>query len=724
MKMVSPICLFVLSLALFSMGGLHAQIKEKEKEKEPEREKQDQDPVVLEEVVVTATRSRKDSFEIPYLVTVLDEKDMTERSLFRTTPESLRDIPGVMLQKTGHGQGSPFIRGFTGFRTLFLIDGIRLNNSVFRDGPNQYWNTVDPLSIHRLELVKGPSSVLYGSDAIGGTANALTRGSREYDHRHEGFHLNGQVSYRYASAEASHTARGEVDGNLGRELGFHLGLSGKDFGTLEGGRDVGRQPRTGYREWDIDVKFDAYLNADEKFVFAFQKVDQDDAWRTHKTVHGISWEGTTRGNELKRILDQDRYLGYVQYHADRIGGFIDTVRISLSYHEQSEERYRVRNDGRRDRQGVSVGTVGGWVQLETPSDIGRWTYGADYYYDNVNSCIRKYDASGVFTGASIQGPVADDAGYHLAGIFIQNEIPVTDDLELILGGRYTYARAVAHEVEDPQSGAEISLTERYDDVVGSLRGMYTLDRKERWQLFAGVSQGFRAPNLSDLTRLDSARSNEIETPSPGLDPEKFLAFEVGLKSRVGGLSGEIGYYYTLIDDMIVRTPTGRVIGGENEVTKQNVGDGFVHGVEVSLRYRICPGFTAFGSFAWMDGQVHTFPTSAPVEVREPIDRLMPPMGHAGIRWDHPDQKVWVEGVLSFAARQSDLSTRDKNDTQRIPPHGTPGYAVVSLHGGVEVNENLTLTAALENLTNEDYRIHGSGVNEPGTNVVLGMNVRF
>ncbi len=91
-----------------------------------------------------------------------------------------REVPGVIVQKTGHGQGSPFLRGFTGFRTLLLIDGIRLNNSVFRDGPNQYWNTVDPFTIGQLEIIKGPSSVLFGSDAIGGTVNVVTRSREEF----------------------------------------------------------------------------------------------------------------------------------------------------------------------------------------------------------------------------------------------------------------------------------------------------------------------------------------------------------------------------------------------------------------------------------------------------------------------------------------------------------------------------------------------------------------
>ncbi len=130
---------------------------------------------ILDETLITATRSEASLFDVPYTAHVIGGSDFLGRRHVRTFPDALAETPGVMLQRTGYGQTSPFIRGFTGFRTLALIDGIRLNNAVFREGPNQYWGTMDRYTIDRIEVVKGPSSVLYGSDAIGGTVNAIPR---------------------------------------------------------------------------------------------------------------------------------------------------------------------------------------------------------------------------------------------------------------------------------------------------------------------------------------------------------------------------------------------------------------------------------------------------------------------------------------------------------------------------------------------------------------------
>ena len=126
----------------------------------------------LPEAVVTAMRAETPPAEVPYSGAVVD-REALQRTAPRTTPDALRGLPSVMVQKTGYGQGSPYLRGFTGFRTLMMVDGIRLNNSAFRDGPNQYWNTVDPWSVARYETVMVLACVLYGSDAVGGAVNAL-----------------------------------------------------------------------------------------------------------------------------------------------------------------------------------------------------------------------------------------------------------------------------------------------------------------------------------------------------------------------------------------------------------------------------------------------------------------------------------------------------------------------------------------------------------------------
>jgi hemoglobin/transferrin/lactoferrin receptor protein len=144
-------------------------------------------------IVVTATKDQRSPHSLPYYVDTLTEEQLRLKDAVRTIPEALGKQTAVMVQKTGHGQGSPFIRGFTGFRTLFLVDNVRLNNSVFRDGPNQYWNTVDPLSINRLEVVKGPFSALYGSDAVGGTVNAVTQSRTEYP---QGTNVDPKLYYR------------------------------------------------------------------------------------------------------------------------------------------------------------------------------------------------------------------------------------------------------------------------------------------------------------------------------------------------------------------------------------------------------------------------------------------------------------------------------------------------------------------------------------------------
>ncbi|OGV62332.1 MAG: hypothetical protein A2283_10435 [Lentisphaerae bacterium RIFOXYA12_FULL_48_11] len=672
--------------------------------------------VSMGEVVVTASRVERDVQSEPSAVYRLDGTDGVIREGNRTTPNILEGVPSVMVQKTSYGQSSPYLRGFTGYRTLCLIDGIRLNNSVFRSGPNQYWNTIDPLSIGSYELVMGPGSVLYGSDAIGGVLNALTIDPPEWT----GEPLwERRLYYRGALAEDSNTGRIQIGGRVSDKLGFTGGYSLKSFGDLRGGRDVGLQEHTGYDEQDFDAKLNYYINKDSTLTLGHQSVRVDDAWRTHRTIYSIDWEGLSRGDGKVESYDQNRDLTYMKLHVNDMDGFINGMNLTLSRHLQGEDLYRVKKDDKIERQGFDVETWGATLQFESETELGQWVYGLDYYHDIVDSYGRKYDADGSLNKVEIQGGVADDAAYDIAGLFVQDTISCLDGrLDVIPGFRYTFVSADANKVKDSVTGQRISINEDWQSAAGSLRFLVPVTDDRSHTFYANVSQGFRAPSLMDLTRYDIARSSEIEKTSPDLDPEHFVSFEIGFKSRISKLVSQLSCYYTAIDDTIIRTPTGRIIDNYVEVEKKNAGDGYVKGIEVLEKYHFTSQWSSWLSASLMDGRVDSYPTSTSGKERDYVSRLMPPTAEIGVRWQTESARYWCELEGDFAAEADKLSVEDKLDTQRIPPDGTPGYAVCHLRIGARLTSTLELNLALENILDEDYRIHGSGVNEPGRNLIL------
>jgi hemoglobin/transferrin/lactoferrin receptor protein len=673
---------------------------------------QDAETAPPSETVVTASRAARPSDDAPQAVSVIDAQEIARRS-YRTLPQSLRHTPGVLVQETSHGQGSPFIRGFTGFRTLLLVDGVRINNSTFREGPNQYWSTVDAFSVERFELVRGPSSALYGSDAIGGTLQVFSRDPFATDGR-----PSARIGYRLSSAENSHVGRFEASAVEG-PLGVVLGVTAKQFGDVHGGADIGDQPNTGYDEWDADAKIEYWLRSDQRLVIGFQQVSQNDVPRTHSTIYGKSFEGSSVGSDLRRDLDQERQLVHMRLEGESMGSWIDAYTFGLSLQRQSEVQDRIRSSTARTVNGFDVTTLGGFARFEKQSSIGLLSYGVDVYHDSVDS----------FSNVNpIQGPVADDASYDLVGVYVQNEFAATERLDVTVGARLEHAAADADRVDDPANpGTAIAIDDQWSSVVGSARFLYRVnDAAEAGTdvvLFGGVSQGYRAPNLSDLTRFDAARSNEFEIPAPDLDAERYTTFELGTRMANDATRGELAVFYTDISDQIERFPTGNTNGaGEFEIAKDNIGDGWIYGIEFSATHELGGGFDLFGNATFQEGRVTTYPTSAQILTEDNVSRLMPLSAQVGLRWEDEELGTWSE-LLAIGATDADrLSTRDQDDTQRIPPGGTPGFVVVHVRAGLRLGEATDLMLAVENLTDEDYRFHGSGSNQPGLGVLLGVTV--
>lgn len=680
---------------------------------------------LLEPLYVTASRTEQTEATAPYTTSYISEETISDQTR-RTLPEALLYTPGVLLQKTTHGHGSPIIRGFTGRQNLLLVDGVRFNNSTFRGGPTQYWNTVDPLSIDHIELIKSQGSVLYGSDAIGGTVNAFTKSSRFMDEPAGQLFHGGSTFYQYrTNGEGSHIGRIEAQTGIGGKFGIMLGVSAKDYGDIEDSA-VGRMENTGYTEQNFDLKADWAITPESTLTLAHFYINQDDISRWHRTLDNPGWTHDDHvaapGKWTANSYDQERSMTYLRYAGEnsQANALIKRWSATLSYQTSDDAEFQnrfpdkpVTDAGVLRQRAILTDTTGFDMQLESPVGPGSLVYGFDFYHDDVDSSGFDSDAVGGVPAEKL--PIADDSTYDLFGAFAQYLWKPIEQFELTGGVRYTYAEANLGRF----AGGEDE-SKSWDATVGSLRGIYSLNTC--WSMYGGISQAFRAPNLDDLTGNVAAKSGGPVLGDPEVDPERFLTYEIGTRHQTEKTSLNLAVFYTDVDDLIVSTFTDSTLATS---IATNAGDGYMYGIELEGAWRFMPQWTLSSYAAWQEGE-----TESPTYVGGPSSersntRLLPLSGSIALRWDDPSAKFWVEGRILAAAGEDRIDPVDQAaDDQRIPTNGTPSYVVASLHAGWHVNEHLDLTCGIENLTDEDYRNHGSGQNEAGINGILGVKVKW
>jgi hemoglobin/transferrin/lactoferrin receptor protein len=678
---------------------------------------------VLDPLLVTATRSEQAESTAPYTADSLDSVFLRDHSP-RTLPDALQYIPGVLVQKTAHGHGSPFIRGFTGRQNLLLVDGVRVNNSTFRGGPIQYWNTVDSLAIDHIEVIKSQGSVLYGSDAVGGTVNTFTKSSGFRDEVAGQAYVGGSAYYEYrANGEGSHIGRLESETGVGGKFGVLLGVSAKDYGDVEDSA-VGRMHNTGYPEQNLDFRLDWAATPESTLTFASNYVNQDDISRWHRTLDNPGWTDGSHvaapGKWTENTYDQERSLTYLRYAGENPQANAPVKRWSatLSFQATDDSEFQNRlpdslatNSRVLRGSSIDVETTGIDLILESPVGPGSLVYGFDFYHDDVNSSGYTSNALGGPRAEVL--PVADDSDYDLFGVYGQYVFKPTDRFELTAGARYTHAEATLGRF----AGGDDESRD-WDDVVGSLRGIYSLN--DGWSVYGGISQAFRAPNIEDLSGNSVAKANTTLIGNLDLNPEKYITYELGARQQTETTALNLAVFYTAADELIVSSYTDNT---QKTSIASNAGDGYVYGVELEGAWQFHPQWTLSGFAAWQEGRTEsaTF-VGGPVE-EKPNTRQLPLSGSVALRWDDASGKFWVEGRILASNHEDRISDVDQAaDNQRIPTDGTPGYVVASLRAGWHARENLDFTCGIENLTDESYRVHGSGQNEAGLSGIFGVKV--
>lgn len=703
-----------------------------------------------DEVIISATRWSLQQSEIPNRTLTMHPTDV-EREMPQTAADMLGASGQVYIQKSQLGGGSPMLRGFATNRVLIAVDGVRMNTAIFRSGNVQNVISLDPLAIERTEVVFGPGSVMYGSDAIGGVMSFTTMNPRLADGNYMLF--AGDATLRGSSANAEKT--GHVDLMFGlRRWGFLSSVSFSDYDDLwMGGDGPDDYLRTRYQQ-RIGGRDTILSNPDpEKQVSSgyqqlnlMQKIRfrPDDKWDFTYGAHYSHTSDYPRYDRLLRpkgdgLRSAEWYYGpqIWMMHALNIahsdgGGWYDQLHGTVAY-QYFEESRNDRDFGKitlhHRTEKVDVFSA----NLDFTKNIGEQQvlyYGVEALYDLVTSTGEEEDIS---TGVRVPGPsrYPDGSSWSSLAAYVNYRNRMSDLLTLQGGMRYNF---VALDADFDPTFYPFPFTEarmRNGALNGSLGAIFSL--QEETQLTLNLATGFRAPNVDDAGKVFDSAPGSVVVPNPDLTPEYATNIEAGINHRFDDfLRIEVTGYYTWLQDALVRRDY--LFNGMDSIVYdgtlskveaiQNAADAWVQGVQASVECHLGLGFRIVSHFSWQEGEEQLDDGST-----APLRHAAPWFGVTRLLYKQHRFEAELAAAYNGEVANEDLGIQLEGrdylyalDAQGKPY--APAWTIFSLKARYQLSDLLRLSVGVENIADKRYRPYSSGITAPGRNFIAAMHVTF
>ena len=657
-------------------------------------------------VTVTATRGvDESSFRVPEATSAASRELMDARP-FNLLPQVLREEPGVLVQQTTTGQVSPTIRGFTGTSNVYLIDGVRFNTSAWRGGPSQYLGWIEGSAVERMEIVRGPGSVQYGSDALGGTVNVLTK---SHTFSTAGVQVNGLAMTELRSADESTGGQAELS-LRGAAATLRVGGSTRSVQNLRAGEgldshsaakrflglsstifDPSRLKDTGFDQSGGFVTGTARAG-DATVNGLFMHENQTGASRYDRIYGG---DGLYRSGFSPQTLD----FGLVRYQRTGVAGF-DTVSGTFSVNRQSDGRFeQTRPTTVLDQQRSVTHALG--YQLEGGRQIGarhRLTAGTEVYDESITAS--REQVNGLTSVVTRQRPdIPNGTAYTNLGVFAQDVVDLIPNRVSVRGG-VRYGRFKFSSVADSTLGVpdESVLMSALTFQAGAVVSV-----NKHVNATLSVNRGFRAANSADLGSIGLSGGGGFSiTPSmaaslgglvgstgstdavstglaiPAIQPEVMYSYEPGIRVSAGRFSGAFTAFDLEYLDFIQRraivfpfNAVGMTIAGYQIARQDAAGLAYIAqdirpiGTSVNADRARILGFEANGDVKlarqWTATAYYAMTNGRLLATHENMRRMSPPIGGARLRWS--TGRAWIEGTLNFAQTQTRLNSGDLTDAR-------------------------------------------------------------
>ena len=704
----------------------------------------------LGEFVISASRWCQQKEVQPVRITSISFEESN-----RYNPQTAADMLGltgeVFIQKSQYGGGSPMIRGFATNRLLYSFDGVRMNTAIFRSGNLQNVISLDPFAISSTEVLFGPGSVSYGSDAIGGVMVFNTLRPKLATGKSPVVY--GSATVRTASASNELTAH--IHAGVGwKKWGFLTSFTTSSFGDLKQGTcgpDDYVMPHIVKPGYSPDGVSDSFIANSNECLQSPSGYSQFNVMQKVRYAPSASWniEYAFHLSETSEYARYDRHLRqrngkprYAEWNygpqkwmmnqlrVDNAGNnaVYDSLRMNVAWQRFEESRIS-RDFGKPDRE-TQTENLDAWSAnvdfIKRLKGNVELSYGLEYVYNDVVSTgVGRNVVTGVETVVAARYPKAQ---WHSAGVYAQVEWHLYRTLNIASGLRYNH-----YLVKNDFStvGYDIPFEPLQSANAGNVSGNIGLNWRPSsgWLLRANYARGFRAPNVDDMGKLFDSADGCVTVPNPLLKPECADNVEIGVAKHFGRwLKFDVSAYYTYLDDAIVRrnyTFNGSATmeyGGEECIVQalQNAAEAQVWGVQLAIDSRFARCFYANAHVNWQRG----FEELDNGEV-SPSRHVAPLYGRVALGFDN--SKLCVEAYTTFQG-ECDASSmpqeeKEKTEIYALNANGeaySPAWMTLNFRVSYKMLKGLSLNVTVENITNVRYRPYSCGISAPGRNVTISV----
>jgi hemoglobin/transferrin/lactoferrin receptor protein len=703
----------------------------------------------LDEVVISASKFEEKKKDVAQKIQVIRSSEIQNMNQ-TSTADVIANSGNVMVQKSQLGGGSPIIRGFEANKVLIVVDGIRMNNAIYRGGHLQNVISIDNSIMDRVEILFGPGSVVYGSDALGGVMSFTTKNPLLSTNGKPIIKANAYT--RYMSAVSGYAAHANVSVG-GKKFGSLTSFTYSNFGDLRQGAnrepevgsfgarpwyveringmdstiintDTNLQVGSGYAQYDVLQKFLYQQNEHIKHVVNLQFSNSSNVDRYDRLT--LTSDGKPRFAEWY-YGPQKRLLASYSLGLSNKTLAYDNARFILGYQQIEESRLdrRYQTDGLNHRiENLDILTA----NFDFAKKIGdhELRYGFEGWYNDVTStAFSKNIVTGEETPLNTRY-ASGGANMHSLAIYATHTWEISDKLILNDGLRFSNVNLNAKFTDTSFFNFPFNEATQKNNALNGNFGLIYMPTED-FRVTASVSSGFRAPNVDDLSKVFDSAPGIITVPNPTLKPEYTYNGEIGISNKFGSwLTASATGYYTLYRNAL---STGNfTFNGQDSilydgvmsrvVATTNSNKAYMYGLELALNGNINSNVSLYANYVYTYARIVTDTTAIP------LDHIPPGFGRIGMQFN--EKKLRADLFVNWSAwkRIEDYNPFGEDNQAYALPGGMPSWFTINARLSYQFNKYFGVQVACENILDTNYRVFASNISAPGRNFILTLRGSF